>query len=52
VATFGDERLKPCVRFGDGIRLRDADRVESVCLRLLGDIALYFGGISQKSRSP
>jgi hypothetical protein len=52
MSTVSDERFQSLFRLGNCIRLRDTDGVEAVRLRLLGDTALYFSRISQKSKSP
>jgi hypothetical protein len=52
VAALRDEGVEPFASFGNGVRRRDAERVEAVLSRLFGDQPLQFCAIGQKSRSP
>jgi hypothetical protein len=52
VAAFGDEGVEPFAGLRDGVRGGDADGVEAVRLRLLGDTKFYLFRMTQKSRSP
>ena len=51
MATVGDESLEALLRFGDGIRRRDAEVVEAVRARDFRQRGFDRGGIAQKSRS-
>jgi hypothetical protein len=46
-----EEAVEPAGRFRDGVRTRDADRVEAVPARGVCQRALQRGRIVQKSRS-
>jgi len=49
--AFRQEALQPLQRLGDGIGARDADDVEALRARRLGERSFQRGGVVQKSRS-
>jgi hypothetical protein len=51
MAAFGDECFEAFAGLRNGVRSRDADRVETVRARLIAQRACDFGRFLQKSRS-
>jgi hypothetical protein len=52
MAALGDEGVEAFFGLWDGVGGGDAERVEAVRLRLLGDTKFYLFRMTQKSKSP